>query len=510
LSRSPKSVLFAVALATTACAADEPHSANIDTVGEELRRAPGLESVTPGVGPTAGGTTVTLHGRNFRSTSKVYFDGVDATGIEFVSSTELRARTPAHAAGSVDVAVANAARSAAKLADAFTYDDGSEPALPPTTTRALTLGTPDLKVLPGDSATLAMRFDALPMAKDYHVFVHFVNASGAQATFAGDHWPSTPTSSWSGSVSYDHAVTIPGDAPLGVYSIRIGLYDYVPPYDHRIPLESGPGVTVDDQLRYTVGQLTIATDGTTSTPPATPPSTPPTSSPTGPAGQNAGDYVLSFDEEFDALDTSRWNDHIWYESSNPTINYAVENGALKIWPQRDGSGNFFNRTLDTDGHYYQTYGFFEMEAKLPRGRGTWPAFWLFNHVGDQHFPELDIMEAYPGGEGWGSDGPNGVRIPVAYGATIWADANVLVGTNMHQTPDLSAAMHTYGLKWEPNKVTFFFDGNAFYSANVTMGDPMYILLDLWFGSASGQPDDTTPTGKSNSYEVNYVRAWKFK
>jgi hypothetical protein len=39
---------------------------------------------------------------------------------------------------------------------------------------------------------------------------------------------------------------------------------------------------------------------------------------------------------------------------------------------------------------------------------------------------------------------------------------------------------------------------------------MYILLDLWYGSASGTPDNSTPTGKGNSYEVNYVRAWKLK
>ena len=37
---------------------------------------------------------------------------------------------------------------------------------------------------------------------------------------------------------------------------------------------------------------------------------------------------------------------------------------------------------------------------------------------------------------------------------------------------------------------------------------MYIMLDLWYGSASGAADSTTPVGITNSYEVNYVRAWK--
>jgi beta-glucanase (GH16 family) len=131
---------------------------------------------------------------------------------------------------------------------------------------------------------------------------------------------------------------------------------------------------------------------------------------------------------------------------------------------------------------------------------------LFNHIGNRR-PEIDIMEAYAGGgvnSGWSDANLH----PTAYGATIWIDASVNGGYKMIQTPDLSAGFHKYAIKWEPNRQTFYFDGQEVYSTAVTMGDPMYIMLDLWFGSASGTPDNSTPTGKSNSYEVNYVRAWK--
>ncbi|MDB5825216.1 MAG: glycoside hydrolase family 16 protein [Herminiimonas sp.] len=229
----------------------------------------------------------------------------------------------------------------------------------------------------------------------------------------------------------------------------------------------------------------------------------------GPFGQDAGAYALSFSEEFDkGLDPSVWNDHVWYEGSSETKNYSVDNGSLKIWPQRDGGGKFFNRTVDTDGHFYQTYGYFEVEAKLPVGKGTWPAFWLFNHI-DNRRPEIDIMEAYAGG-GPSSGWSDGSLHPTAYGATIWKDANVQGGFKMIQTPDLSSDFHKYAIKWEANKQTFYFDGKEVMTQDVTMGDPMYLMLDLWFGSASGAGDDSTPTGKGNAYEVNYVRAWKFK
>ncbi len=228
----------------------------------------------------------------------------------------------------------------------------------------------------------------------------------------------------------------------------------------------------------------------------------------GPAGQDANSYTLTFADEFDSFNSGVWNDKIWYEGAPDTNNYTVEDGRLKIWPQKNSAGQFFNRTIDTDGKYYQTYGYFEIEAKLPVGKGTWPAFWLFNHI-DNRRPEIDIMEAYAGGgpdSGWSDANLH----PTAYGATIWKDQNVNGGFKMISTPDLSAGFHKYGLKWEANRQTFYFDGQEVFSQEVTMGDPMYIMLDLWFGSASGQGDDSTPQGKGNSYEVNYVRAWQFK
>jgi beta-glucanase (GH16 family) len=230
----------------------------------------------------------------------------------------------------------------------------------------------------------------------------------------------------------------------------------------------------------------------------------------GPYGQNADDYVLTFLEEFERFNPAVWNDHIWYEKSNPTQNFTVENGRLKIWPQRDASGKFFNRTLDTDGKYYQTYGYFEMEAKLPKGKGTWPAFWLFNHIGDRR-PEIDIMEAYAGGEGWGFVDKKGVHRPNVYGTTVWIGDGTSAGNKMFEThKDLSEEFHKYAVKWEPHRQTFYFDGKPVMTLDVKMSDPMYIILDLWFGSSSGEPDQTTPQGKTNAFEVNYVRAWRFR
>jgi beta-glucanase (GH16 family) len=370
----------------------------------------------------------------------------------------------------------------------------------------LTLTAPELRVTAGQTVSLSTRFEAVPQDKDYAVFIHFINSAGIQqSSFNGDYIPDPGTTTWKGSINYSKQVLIPEGTLPGVYKILIGFYDQESPLT-RVALKPGPGVKDEGGLRYHVGSLIVSAPTTAPTPVS-----PPTSV-EGPAGQDASQYTLTFSEEFSgsALDSSRWNDTIWYEKSNPTKNYKVSNGSLKIWPQRDANGSFFNRTIDTDGKYYQTYGYFEMEAKLPKGKGVWPAFWIFNHIGDRR-PEIDIMEAYPGAPqntGWNDADLN----PTAFAATIWPNGpnNPSGGHKVLQTPDLSKGFHKYAVLWEPHKLTFFFDGYAFYESDITMADPMYIILDLWFGSASGQPDHTTLTGESNSFEVRYVRAWQKK
>jgi hypothetical protein len=235
---------------------------------------------------------------------------------------------------------------------------------------------------------------------------------------------------------------------------------------------------------------------------------PPTS--IGPFGQDASLYTLVFSDEFDgtSLDTSKWGDKMWWLPEDSTPNYAVSNGSLKIWPVAGSDLNRNYRHITTDAKYYQTYGYFEIEAKLPFGRGPWPAFWLYNHDGATR-PEIDIMEAYPGGgpdSGWSDANLHAT----AYAATVWRNDGDLVGTSTLQTVDLSAGYHKYAVKWEPGKQTFYFDGQPFYTLNVAFPDRMFILLSFQFGSASGAPDASTPTGQGNSFDIRYVRAWQFK
>lgn len=69
--------------------------------------APSITSISPTSGSTAGGTVVTINGANFQSGARVSFGNVAATSVSFVSSSQLRATSPPHPAGSVPIQVTN-------------------------------------------------------------------------------------------------------------------------------------------------------------------------------------------------------------------------------------------------------------------------------------------------------------------------------------------------------------------------------------------------------------------
>lgn len=83
--------------------------------------SPSVLSVTPGQGPTVGGTVVDVAGSNFQPGATVTFGGLAATGIVVVSQEHITCTTPAHAVGAVTVTVTNPSAQVGSLPNGFEY-----------------------------------------------------------------------------------------------------------------------------------------------------------------------------------------------------------------------------------------------------------------------------------------------------------------------------------------------------------------------------------------------------
>ena len=88
---------------------------------------PTISNVTPGSGPIAGGTAVTIAGTNFVSGATVTFGGTAATNVVVVGGAQITATAPAHAAGAVNVVVTNPDTQSATLTAGYTYLSASAP-----------------------------------------------------------------------------------------------------------------------------------------------------------------------------------------------------------------------------------------------------------------------------------------------------------------------------------------------------------------------------------------------
>jgi len=93
--------------------------------------APTIVSVFPSIGPSAGGTSVTITGTNFASPATVTIGGAPATTIVVVSATSITAITPAGTLGDQNVVVTTPGGTVTKTGG-FRYYDYFVPGVAPT------------------------------------------------------------------------------------------------------------------------------------------------------------------------------------------------------------------------------------------------------------------------------------------------------------------------------------------------------------------------------------------
>ncbi len=196
----------------------------------------------------------------------------------------------------------------------------------------------------------------------------------------------------------------------------------------------------------------------------------------------------------------------YYSDSTVGVNpFAVKSGILTITAQPAAPGSnpynlpYTSGLITTYKSFSQTYGLFEMRAKLPAGQGLWPAFWLLP-ASDQYTSELDAFEVL------GSNPWQLFATAHGYYGNNWG-----VDSQMRQVANTSRDYHIYGVDWEPQTITFLIDRHVIATAPTpsSMNTPMYILIDLAVGGAGswpGQPDGSTPWPAR--MKIDWVRAYK--
>lgn len=239
------------------------------------------------------------------------------------------------------------------------------------------------------------------------------------------------------------------------------------------------------------------------------------------------DHVLVWSDEFanDGLpDATKWvhetgrNKEGWYNNekqyySSPRLeNARVHDGVLTITARKESRSNqpdwggqaYSSTRLATLGKKDWTYGFFDIRAKLPCGKGTWPAIWMLGSQGT--WPangEMDIME-------WVGSRPERMFSTLhttsgSGGNGKGADAPVV---------DACTTFHNYQMYWTAQQIVFAVDGKVHFTyKNPGTGvdawpfdAPQFMILNVAVGGdLGGAVDDTIfPV----QMDVEYVRVYQ--
>ena len=103
--------------------------------GDKLAN-PTISGIVPKEGPATGGTEVTISGTGFVDKPSVTFGGISATSVVFTNATSIKAITPEHEPGVVEVVVTNPDGQEGSPKESFTYLAAADGVVRPGTTGA--------------------------------------------------------------------------------------------------------------------------------------------------------------------------------------------------------------------------------------------------------------------------------------------------------------------------------------------------------------------------------------
>lgn len=242
------------------------------------------------------------------------------------------------------------------------------------------------------------------------------------------------------------------------------------------------------------------------------------------SGKGHDKLVWSDEFNYSGLpDPAKWNYEIGfarnkepqYYTEKRTENARVEDGCLVLEARKENyqGAAYTSASITTQGIAEFNQGRMEIRAKVPKGKGIWPAFWMLGSGhGKVKWPdcgEIDIMEFV---------GKDSTRV---YGTVHYVN-NMDKYEHQGQKPVVGTpydGFHIYAIDWTADHISFYYDSLKYFVFDLSkldanskkiFGGKFYLLLNLALGregTLGGPLDDRILPSK---YYVDYVRVYQDK
>lgn len=244
---------------------------------------------------------------------------------------------------------------------------------------------------------------------------------------------------------------------------------------------------------------------------------------------NFADYHLVWSEEFDyegKPNPEKWNFDVgnqWHNNEQQAYtdrqtNAAVKDGKLMVCAQieNEGGRKYTSARMTTHDRASWQYGYFEIRAKLPVGRGSWPALWFMPDAVHAGTPwplcgEIDMLEHTVVN-----------KDELVYSLHSHKHNHTRHDTRQYTTsvyvPGVTGDFHVFGMEWTEEYIEYFLDGKSVCKYQKTddpddqtatawpYDQPFYLIMNIAVGGFMGGEvkDEDLPY----VMEVDYVRVYQ--
>lgn len=235
-------------------------------------------------------------------------------------------------------------------------------------------------------------------------------------------------------------------------------------------------------------------------------------------------WKLVWADEFDKPgmpDTNKWtyevgmlrNHESQYYTKGRKENARVENGHLILEARKESyeKAEYTSASLTTKGKASWTRGRIEISAKLPQGRGLWPALWMLGidqkRAGWPACGELDIMEHV------------GFDPDTVYANVHTRKYNHTKGTGRGSKIKITEPykeFHVYAMEWFEDRLDFYLDKQLYFTCKNDGGGedswpfetPEYLIMNIAIGGAWGGQKGIDDSIFPQKMEIDYVRIYQ--
>lgn len=277
---------------------------------------------------------------------------------------------------------------------------------------------------------------------------------------------------------------------------------------------------------------------------------------------NHNPWILVFEDNFDndSLDLTKWTygsgDRLRYCNNEQQCytngdNIEISNGTLKLIAKRDTiytrvvnwlpddevficNGN--NKGQNKRYFYYTSanietvknfhYGKFEARVKIPKGKGFWPAFWLYGE--NPYYNEIDIFEFWNEKDTLNRSKVHHMNVHHDYDG----DGKRKMCSSKYIGEDFSQDFHIFTLIWDTDKIQWYVDDSLkridyrylkiddknnictidlwheYLENTIFTKQPMHVIFNLAIEGTDNNESPDVSTIFPSQMEIDWIRCYQ--